>query len=218
MQRTVLDCSIRLYIHSEPMPCARAHASLSRMHPQDHKDARIEFTKGKIRQALLHAWVVLCPAVHVTVHYTSKGGKQTVSHVTCDGDHKHKGDLVLVPVTPLVQHSAKVPTSGVDLKLTVPDPQKPGKSVYFYLNPKVEFPEAVRSGGPFMAPFWTIAAAPDSTLANMQPDVLKVQLNSVLTIGKQKFDGASASVDIPVLVNSKPIKKGDKLCKAGAFR
>ena len=199
------------------MPYARAHASLSRMHPQD-KHARIEFTKSKIRQALWHAWVVLCPAIHVTVHYTSKGGKQSVSHVTCDYDYKHMGDLVLVPMTPLVQHSAKEPTSGVDLKLTVPDPQSSGKSVYFYLNPKVGLPETVRSGGVFMAPFWTITAASDSTLVNMQPDVLKVQLNSVLTIGKQKLDGASASVDIPVLVNSKPIKKGDKLCKAGAFR
>eukprot|EP00959_Pyramimonas_sp_CCMP1952_P438023 9170207-Pyramimonas_sp.AAC.1 len=157
-----------------------------------------ELGKSVIRCAVARAYRDQSSTVHVNIT-TTRGNRSVLSR-----EKFAAGALILVPLTPNVVLSAKAPASGVLVEYD----SAADSSQHFWLTPKVDMAWAADDANPgFKVPFWSAKSAQDSELANMEPSAVFVSIGSHLGQSTE-----SVFVKVPVLVNFKPLEKGDELC------
>ena len=98
----------------------------------------------------------------------------------------------MVPLSPHVGASVSVPQKSISLGVEVLDSS--GKVLTLHVNPKLDL------GGshPFVAPFWAVPTAADSSLANMC--MAKMTIHTTWHAGGSEIPAAKFTV--PVMTNS----------------
>ena len=164
--------------------------------PTTHTQLRCDIWAGAIKGAMVHEFAKTSEA-----HCKLQCGKHM--KVVATKDFTRVGSFKLVGLTNSVAVVAK-DVGGVCLCQCF---EKDGRTYKAYAKGGLSFPTVAKSSGfaraaqePFVVKFWACADTFDQSKANCVIEIAEVNV---------KISGASHTVGIPTITNSKPIKDGD---------
>lgn len=174
---------------------------------RSHFDFVVEAWKGRVRAAL-HQMFASSPDKGLKIVKTTK----TVVVAT---KSFNEGELKLVPftnsVSSMIDKDGKAPTapSGVSLGSLF---QHKGEHVRFFLKPALHLPDVtikLNKDSTLPIAFWAAFTkqTPDPDAANSGWETRRVTIHVASELGSK----ASVEIDIPIIVNQKPINIGDEI-------
>jgi hypothetical protein len=210
-----MDCEGYVFPTScnRPRPLVQTNTASQAPSPQrapsqDHKDFQIQAAGAALREGLAHAYRIFQGSIDVSIKYTLDP-KLAVRSVTVNRKYD-KGQLCLVPLTLSMGlcPSSKMPSNAV----LVPSLSNCPEGHCAYVSPCMVFPGSTSANAKkdsFVVPFWAIPSASAKGAHNVSPALLKVEVASSSSTGKN----AKVEIKVPIFINTGVVEKGTQVFK-----